>query len=171
MNTENNYRRKDSIDDIKEILNASRRFAEENRRRERKILREEGKEERQAIPITDDPRFGDNVLQNQINEFRQVVHPGAQFSSDTENPKNSPLVYFPDTANIVFSGTIPPLADLKFQFSLNDVTNAPYIFVEGLAITKDVITVLNKLSGYYLNWKDSWYSGSDMLTWLKNEEQ
>ena len=33
-----------------------------------------------AIAITDDPRFGENVLSNQIEEFRSSVEGGAQFN-------------------------------------------------------------------------------------------
>lgn len=134
----------------------------------RNILKEEEeKKENKSIPITDDPKFGQNVLSNQIDDFKQTVHGGAKFS-ETEDGK-SPLVYFPDTGNLVFSGTIPSLAGLKFQYSLNDVTGAPYIFVDGLALTEDVVTTLNKLCGHYKNWKDSWFAGTDLLEQLKKE--
>ena len=33
-----------------------------------------------AIAITDDPKFGQNVLTNQIQEFRSSVESGAEFS-------------------------------------------------------------------------------------------
>lgn len=134
----------------------------------RNILKEEEeKKGNKSIPITDDPKFGQNVLTNQIDDFKQTVHGGAKFS-ETEDGK-SPLVYFPDTGNLVFSGTIPSLAGLKFQYSLNDVTGAPYIFVDGLALTEDVVTTLNKLCGHYKNWKDSWFAGTDLLEQLKKE--
>jgi hypothetical protein len=80
-----------------------------------------------AIAITNEARFGENVLSNQIAAFKQAVHGGAKFGEENrDNAKNNPLVYFPKTGNLVFSGSIPSLADLKFQFSLNDVTGAPY---------------------------------------------
>ena len=59
------------------------------------------------------------VLRNQIASFKQAVHGGAKFSEENnENAKSNPLVFFPKTGNLVFSGSIPSLADLKFQFSL-----------------------------------------------------
>lgn len=123
-----------------------------------------------AIAITNDPKFGDNVLRNQISAFKQSVHGGAKFADEnTEDSKSNPLVYFPNTGNLVFSGNIPALSGLKFQFSLNDVTNAPYIFVDGLALTDESIKVLNKLSGYYKNWCDEWNAAGDLLDKLKNE--
>ena len=126
------------------------------------LLREA--EEKDAIAITDDPKFGDHVLSNQIDAFKQAVNGGAKFAKpDANDAKSNPLVFFPATGNLVFTGSIPSLSDLKFQFSLNDVTNSPYIFVDGLALTEDVVTTLNKLRGFYLNWRDEWNASSGML--------
>ena len=125
--------------------------------KKKKMLLPEEKKDEDAIAITNDPKFGQNVLRNQIASFKQAVHGGAKFSTENaENPKSNPLVFFPKTGNLVFSGSIPSLADLKFQFSLNDVTGAPYIFVEGLSLTEETITTLNKMKGFYENWKDEW---------------
>jgi hypothetical protein len=131
----------------------------------------EEKENHDAIAITNDPKFGQNVLRNQIASFKQAVHGGAKFSEENnDNPKSNPLVFFPKTGNLVFSGSIPSLADLKFQFSLNDVTGAPYIFVEGLSLTEETITTLNKMKGFYENWKDEWFAAGDLLDKLGKEE-
>lgn len=140
----------------------------------RRVIKEEkGNEEddkSDAIAITNDARFGQNVLQNQIDNFRKTVYPGAKFGDeDSENPESNPLVYYPKSGNLVFGGSIPNLSGLKFQFSLNDVTNAPYIFVDGLALTEEVITVLNKLNGYYKNWRDEFLAATDLLDKLKKE--
>lgn len=124
-----------------------------------------------AIPITNDAKFGQNVLQNQIENFKKSVHNGAKFASEnSEDAESNPLVFYPKTGNLIFSGSIPTMSDLKFQFSLNDVTNAPYIFVDGLALTEDVITTLNKLHGYYLNWKDEFLSATDLLDKLGKDK-
>jgi hypothetical protein len=132
----------------------------------------EEKENHDAIAITNDPKFGQNVLRNQIASFKQAVHGGAKFSEENnDNPQSNPLVFFPKTGNLVFSGSIPSLADLKFQFSLNDVTGAPYIFVEGLSLTEETITTLNKMKGFYENWKDEWFAAGDLLDKLGKEEK
>ena len=133
------------------------------------LLREaEEEEKRDAIAITDDPKFGDHVLSNQIDAFKQAVNGGAKFAKpDANDAKSNPLVYFPSTGNLVFTGSIPSLSDLKFQFSLNDITNSPYIFVDGLALTEDVVTTLNKLRGFYLNWRDEWFVSIDLLSSIK----
>lgn len=120
----------------------------------------EKKEEKSvdAIAITDDPRFGTNVLSSQIESFRLQVESGARFSdANPDNPSDSPLIFMPETKNMVFSGTIPALNNLKFQFVLETSNgNGCFIWADGLIINKDNLQVLNKLHGYYLNWKDQW---------------
>lgn len=141
-------------------------------RKTRRILKEEkGEEEKEdAIAITNSARFGTNVLQNQIDNFRKTVSGGAKFGDENEeDAESNPLVYYPKSGNLVFSGSIPNLSGLKFQFSLNDVTNAPYIFVDGLALTDDVVTMLNRLQAFYKNWRQEWEASTDLLDKLKKE--
>ena len=118
-----------------------------------------------AIAITNDPKFGQEVLKNQINEFRSTVDGGAQFSNENANdPSENPLVYIPSTGNLVFSGIIPSLNNLKWQFSLKDSDGAGlFIWSEGLRLNKENIQTLNKLFGHYLNWKNQWEQSSSML--------
>jgi hypothetical protein len=123
-----------------------------------------------AIAITNDPKFGQEVLKNQINEFRSTVDGGTQFANEDENnPANSPLVYIPSSGNLVFSGTIPALNNLKWQFSLKDSDGTGlFIWSDGLRLSKENMQILNKLYGHYLNWKNQWEQSSSMLTQLKN---
>lgn len=126
-----------------------------------------------AIAITNDPKFGQEVLKNQIEEFKSTVDGGAQFASDnTSNPTESPLVYIPSSGNLVFSGTIPSLNNLKWQFSLKDSDGAGlFIWSEGLRLNKENLQTLNKLHGHYLNWKNQWEQSGSMLDNLgKNNE-
>ena len=117
-----------------------------------------------AIAITNDPRFGDNVLRNQIEAFKQAVNPGAKFAKENANqPENNPLVYYPKTGNLIFSGSIPQLNNLKFQFSLNEVTGSPYIFVDGLCLSEETVKCLQKLRGFYLNWRNEFLNAGDLL--------
>jgi hypothetical protein len=149
-------------------------FIKENSIRNRRMINEEVEEDDKGdiIPITNEPRFGQNVLDNQIENFRKSVSGGAKFADEnSEDAESNPLVFYPKSGNLVFSGSIPNLSGLKFQFSLNDVTSAPYIFVDGLALTEDVITTLNKLKGYYSNWRDEWQASTDLLDRLKKENK
>ena len=142
--------------DISRVMLESIRISGENStkvKKQKSILKEDEKK-RDSIAITNDPRFGQNVLQNQIDSFKQTVNNGARFAKEnTEEAESNPLVFFPETGNLVFSGSIPNMSGLKFQYSLNDVTGAPYIFVDGLALTDDVIMTLNKMNGHYKNWR------------------
>lgn len=116
------------------------------------------KNETDAIAITDDPKFGTNVLSSQIESFRTQVESGAQFNkANPEKVSDSPLIFMPETKNMVFSGTIPALNNLKFQFVLETNTgNGCFVWADGLILNKDNIQVLNKLYGYYVNWRESW---------------
>lgn len=149
-------------------------FIKENSIRRRRMINEEAEEDDKGgiIPITNEPRFGQNVLDNQIENFRKSVSGGAKFADEnSEDAESNPLVFYPKSGNLVFSGSIPSISGLKFQFSLNDVTNAPYIFVDGLALTDDVLNMLNKLSGYYKNWRSEWEASTDLLDRLKKENK
>ena len=156
--------------DISRVMLESIRISGENStkvKKQKSILKEDEKK-MDSIAITNDPRFGQNVLQNQIDSFKQTVNNGARFAKEnTEEAESNPLVFFPETGNLVFSGSIPNLSGLKFQYSLNDVTGAPYIFVDGLALTDDVIMTLNKMNGHYKNWRDEWLESGDLLDKLK----
>lgn len=132
---------------------------------------EDLKQNKKAIPITDNPKFGTKVLTNQIEEFRSSVESGAQFT----NPENSkiaecPLIYLPETGNLIFSGIIPCLNNLRFQFVLKTSTgNGCFIWSDGLILNRDNIQILNKLFGYYSNWRDEWNASSGELESLTNE--
>ena len=131
----------------------------------------EEKKKKDPIAITNDAIFGTNVLTSQIDAFRSAVHPGAKFSEmNEEEAESNPLVYYPESGNVVFSGSIPNLSNLKFQISLNDVTGAPYIFVDGLSLTPDVLEVLKRLSGFAKNFIDQWSSVGDQLAKIAQED-
>lgn len=115
-----------------------------------------------AIAITDEPKFGQNALTNQIQQFRSSVESGTQFSKvDLDNVSECPLIYLPETGNLVFSGVIPCLNNLKWQFVLKTSTgNGCFIWADGLIINKDNMQILNKLFGFYQNWREQWNSES-----------
>lgn len=153
-----------TYDTSKNMLESIRLLIETSKKNRKCPIREEQEKKGKPIAITNDPKFGQNVLKNQINAFKQSVYLGAKFADENEEkPEENPLIYYPATGNLIFSGTIPTMANLKFQFSLNDSNSAPYIFVDGLSLTTENLTVLNKLCGYYQNWKEEFLTASDML--------
>ena len=118
-----------------------------------------------AIAITDDPRFGQNVLSNQIAQFRSIVESGAQFAKvDGNNVSECPLIYMPSTGNLVFSGVIPCLNNMKFQFVLKTNTgNGCFCWADGLILNRENLQILQKLYAYWQNWRESWNEESGDL--------
>ena len=127
-----------------------------------KLLNEEVEKSNDAIAITDEPKFGQNALTNQIQQFRSSVESGAQFAKvDNSNASECPLIYMPSTGNLVFSGVIPCLNNLKWQFVLKTSTgNGCFVWADGLILNKDNMQILNKLFGFYQNWREQWNSES-----------
>ena len=126
--------------------------------KEEKESGEDDSKKTDAIAITDDPKFGQNVLSSQIESFRMQVESGAQFNeANPDKVSDSPLIFMPETKNMVFSGTIPALNNLKFQFVLETNTGCGcFVWADGLIVNKDNIQILNKLYGYYMNWREQW---------------
>lgn len=115
-----------------------------------------------AIAITDDPRFGENVLSSQIEEFRSSVEGGAQFNKPEQGKvEDAPLVFMPETGNLVFGGVIPCLNNMRWQFVLKTNTgNGCFIWSDGLILSDENIKILQKLRGFYKNWYLSWMEQS-----------
>ena len=158
---------KDSSIITRDILNTIRSIQENKtytgRTPFKRVIFEDGSnKELKAIAITDDPRFGQGVLSSQKEQFRSYVESGAQFSEPSdENVADSPLIYMPETGNLVFGGIIPCLNNLKWQFVLKTNTgNGCFVWTDGLILNKENMQILNKLFGFYLNWRDSWNSES-----------
>lgn len=159
--------------DAKNILNIIRSI-NESKNTNKRLLTEEGGEQmpEKAIAITDDPKFGEKVLTKQKEHFRSAVDNGVEFSKpNDDNPEESPLIYMPNTGNIIFSGTIPSLGNLKWQFVLkNNTGNGCFIWADELILNKDNLKTLSKLNGYYENWKAEWQNSANELEQLNNLE-
>lgn len=164
----NNY------DSIVSTLNKVRMISEQKTAKAKKILTEANDTANDdstmdGIPITDDPKFGDKVLTNQINSFLSAVDSGAEFSKpDNENPGNSPLIFIPSNNNVILSGTIPSLNNLKFQFTLkNNTMDGCFLWSDGMILNEKSLAVLTKLMGYYENWRKQWNTSAKDLEPLK----
>ena len=122
------------------------------------------------IPITDDPKFGQNVLSNQEEEFKSSVDLGATFANaDPNNPENSPLIYYPADGNLTFGGEV---RNIKWQFNLKDKSgNGCYIWTNELQLTDENMTILNRLQGFYKNWCESWLSQGRLLDMMGKGSQ
>ena len=154
-------------DDItRDMLGVIRHIQEVNiKNNSNRLLLEETENEKSnssSIAITDEPKFGQNALTNQIQQFRSSVESGAQFNKvNPNNVSECPLIYMPETGNLVFSGVIPCLNNLKWQFVLKTSTgHGCFVWADGLILNKDNMQILNKLFGFYQNWREQWNSES-----------
>jgi len=163
----------ENIDYTRDMLDKIRKI-EESSIAKKTLLKEEdeksGKVAADGIAITDDPMFGQNTLTNQIQQFRISVESGAQFSKpDVNNVSESPLIYMPNENNLIFSGVIPCLNNLKFQFKLRTNTgDGCFLTTNGLLLNDKNLEILNKLYGFYQNWKEQWNMESSTLEQMAN---
>ena len=150
---------KQRIDETRNMLNIIRHLNEET-----DVQQSANKG---AIAITDDPKFGQSVLSGQKEAFKASVDGGAEFSAgNEENPEDSPLIYFPDNGNLVFSGRI---RNIKWQFVLKDESGEGcYIWCDKLQLTEENSKILFKIRGFYLNWKEGWQKEGASLEKLKS---
>lgn len=150
---------KGRLDETRNMLNTIRHMINEEN--------QPGETSKGAIAITDDPKFGQSVLTSQKDEFKASVDGGAEFSAgDENNPEESPLIYFPDNGNLIFSGRI---RNIKWQFVLKDESGEGcYIWCDKLQLTEENSKTLFKLRGFYKNWCDSWRREGASLDKLKN---
>ena len=154
-------------DYTRDILNTIRNI-QENNTSEKSLLKEENEGKSNAIAITDDPRFGQSVLSSQIEQFRTSVDSGAQFTKPGK-VSESPLIYLPNENNLIFSGTVPRLNNLKFQFKLRTNTGEGcFVWCDGLILSDENMRFLQKLWAYYKNWSEEWNVSSKDLEMLKN---
>ena len=118
-------------------------------------------------------RTDDDITRDILNKIRGLdemvsKHNGLLLEEkdkpDESNVAESPLIYLPDTGNLVFSGVIPCLNNMKWQFVLKTNTgNGCFIWADGMIMSKENMQILNKLFGFYLNWKDQWIMESSDL--------
>ena len=163
----------ENIDYTRDMLDKIRKI-EESSIAKKNLLKEEDeksiKPAADGIAITDDPMFGQNTLTNQIQQFRISVESGAQFSKPyVNNVSESPLIYMPNENNLIFSGVIPCLNNLQFQFKLRTNTgDGCFLTTNGLLLNDKNLEILNKLYGFYQNWKEQWNMESSTLEQMAN---
>lgn len=85
-------------------------------------------ENSEGIPVTDDPKFGNQTLTTQKEAAKEI---GADFKNF-----DTPLIFYPEDGDLVSSG------------------QGCYIWAEGLQLTDDNVKKINKIQGFYKNWKD-----------------
>lgn len=107
----------------------------------RKPLKESDGSNSGAVPYTDQ----DELYKYSIEATRQ------QFGADYSKSKN-PMLYDPKDGDVTLSGIIPSLSNAPFHYRYSE-ENGCYIWLEGLALTDDVINKLGRILGVYKNWR------------------
>lgn len=160
---------KNSNDYTRKMLNTIRTIQENSIKKNIKFFLTEDVEndggKKGAIAITNNQKFGNEVLKTQIEAFKNQVDSSATFSEENTNePTKNALVYIKG-GNLIFSGKIPSKRDFIFQFNLKDDEdgNGLFIWCDGMSLTDSNLTMLRKLHGFYLNWRDQWQKDSQTL--------
>ncbi len=78
-------------------------------------------------------------------QFRQNV------ASDTKFIEFSIL---PDAGNVIFKGSIPNVCEWVYEF--NERNGPKILMANQIILTDEVMTILNKISSEFLNWREKW---------------
>lgn len=147
--------------DIRFILNKQREYQNKLNETNFKICKRLIVEDNEnGIPITNEPKFGQNELNKEKESIINVINSDIVFDEH-------PLIIYPESHNVVFTGSIIDLNNLKFQFHFADSNGGCYISCENLSLNEANIDKINKLSGYYKNWKQSWLK--KLPTYINNK--
>ena len=108
--------------DIKKSINAIHKI---NRDFIYNVLLQEGVEEKtgESVPYTTNDELMSSIMETAKAQF------GADFNGFT-----NPMLYYPEDGDVVLSGKIPTLNDMKFQFRFKDQNGGCYIWSSPLTL-------------------------------------
>jgi hypothetical protein len=93
-------------------------------------------------------------INGEKKQFMDIVSPRVEFGE---------FKIYPDANNVVFNGKFDN--SIEWQLSKAD---GLYVNMPNMELTNEILELLKKLSGYYLNWSDEWstklnteYKGGD----------
>ena len=115
----------------------------------RKINEETAPSETDGVPYTDQ----DEIYKFSIEATRQ------QFGADYSKCR-TPLLYDPKDGDVTLSGVIPSLDNAPFHYRFLE-ENGCYVWLNGLALSDEALTKLNRIYGVYKNWKKEIESSGD----------
>lgn len=102
-----------------------------------------------GVPYTDQ----DELYKFSIEATRQ------QFGADYSKSK-TPMLYDPTDGDVTLSGIIPSLDNAPFHYRFLE-ENGCYIWLNGLALSDEVLMKLNRVYGVYKNWRKEIESSGD----------
>lgn len=136
--------------DIKKSINAIHKI---NRDFIYNVLLQESVEEKtgESVPYTTNDELMSSIMETAKAQF------GADFNGFT-----NPMLYYPEDGDVVLSGKIPTLNDMKFQFRFKDQNGGCYIWSSPLTLNKDTLSTLNRIYGVFDNWKNELKTTEDI---------
>lgn len=107
---------------------------------------------------SNDTQFG-SVRQAQEKMLKTTI-PGVTLNPDA-------LVYYPNLDNLVLNGSIESLG-ITFQFKYRDSSgDGCYIWAEGVQMTSENVTTIEKLRSAFENWRQSIEKDGELMEELK----
>jgi hypothetical protein len=95
------------------------------------------------------------VIGKDNENFIEVIQNIRKFVGAVKTDENAMIIY-PKENDVVFSGVITDLNNLKFQFRYNDQSGGLYIWTDSMLLTKEMVDKLNKLIIIRDQWKTYW---------------
>lgn len=134
--------------DIKKTINAFRNI---DKLQINKLLNEDIEEKTDGVPYTMDDELMSSIIETTKTQF------GADFTGFS-----NPMLYYPEDGDVVLSGKIPTLNDMRFQFRFKDQNGGCYVWSSPLTLNKDTISTLSRIFGVFENWKNELKTTEDI---------
>ena len=131
----------------------------------RKVLNEsDSKETTDGVPYTMQDELMQSITQTAKSQF------GADFSQF-----KTPMIYYPagngESENVILSGVVGSMNDMKFHFKWKDDAGGCYIWTSPLTLTDETLKILSVIYGVYKNWKEELSATEDVKPMsFKNKE-
>lgn len=134
--------------DLKESMDAFRKIDSATIS---KVLNEEAEQDRtDGVAYTANDELMTSIMETAKTQF------GADFTGFT-----NPMLYYPD-GDVVLSGKIPTMNDMRFQFRYKDQNGGCYIWSSPLTLTKETLSTLGRIVGVFENWKNELKTTEDI---------
>ena len=134
--------------DIKYTINAFRNI---DKLQINKLINEDIEEKTDGVPYTMDDELMSNIIETTKTQF------GADFTGFS-----NPMLYYPEDGDVVLSGKIPTLNDMRFQFRFKDQNGGCYVWSSPLTLNKDTISTISRIFGVFENWKNELKTTEDI---------
>lgn len=134
--------------DIKKTINAFRNI---DKLQINKLLNEDIEEKTDGVPYTMDDELMSSIIETTKTQF------GADFTGFS-----NPMLYYPEDGDVVLSGKIPTLNDMRFQYRFKDQNGGCYVWSSPLTLNKDTISTLSRIFGVFENWKNELKTTEDI---------